>query len=141
MRKDASWAFKVARDITSRMETDAERGSASARTRGRAAKPGGALSTGAFISLRKRARSCLSARRPYFDLLGARDIIGKSIREVVPEVAGQGTGFDDVYQGCRLAVPTSPFRRGHLERILEFVYQVLRGRTVESRSILAPGIG
>ncbi len=142
-------ASKVARDITSRKEADAERQRLQQELE---------LERQSLAELFQRAPSFMCvlkgpehvierANDRYFDLLGARDILGKPIRELLPEITGQGYFqiLDDVY---RTGVPFSgtnmpiTFRRnGRLEeRILDFVYQALRGPDAAIQGILAHGI-
>jgi PAS domain S-box-containing protein len=83
----------------------------------------------------------------YFALVGRRDIIGKPLRQAVPEVEGQGfleildrvyrTGEPYVGTGARITLE----RGGRLEeRMLEFVYQPLRDAEGGVSGILAHGV-
>ncbi len=89
------------------------------------------------------------ANPPYEKLMGGRDMIGRSVREAVPEVEGQGflellngvyqTGEPYVGRGVRirLARPGS----GELEeRTLDFVYQPLRETDGTISGIIAFGV-
>jgi PAS domain S-box-containing protein len=83
----------------------------------------------------------------YFELLGRRDILGRPVREAIPEVEGQGylEILDRVYRTGEPFVGTEmriTLRRGGRmeERILEFVYQPIRGEGGQVSGILAHGI-
>ncbi|MDQ3349237.1 MAG: PAS domain-containing protein, partial [Acidobacteriota bacterium] len=84
----------------------------------------------------------------YYDLIGRRDIIGKTARAALPEVAGQGFFelLDSVYQtgesitGSETAVRLNR-HDGPLERrFVNFVYQPLRGPDGAATGVLVHGI-
>jgi len=85
----------------------------------------------------------------YYQLVGHRDIIGKSMRDAIPEVQGQGyleildrvfqTGEPFVGTDMRLLLRREP--DGPLEeRYVDFVYQPLRDRDGAVSGILIHGI-
>lgn len=88
------------------------------------------------------------ANARFFQLVGNRDIIGKSVREAMPEIEGQGylEMLDQVYQtskpifGSDLRVAIRQ-ENGELdERCLEFVYEALRTADGEVSGVLVHGI-
>jgi PAS domain S-box-containing protein len=90
-----------------------------------------------------------SVNERYIQLIGMRNPIGRPVREVVPEVAGQGffeimdrvyrTGEPYVGQGVRMMLRRHPGRE--LEPTwLDFVYQPLRGPDGAVTGILVHGI-
>lgn len=85
----------------------------------------------------------------YLRLIGHRDVIGKSVREALPEVEGQGffSVLDSVYQtgepfvGREMAImlqmePNQPEE----ERFVDFVYQPILGTDGSVTGIFAHGI-
>jgi PAS domain S-box-containing protein len=89
------------------------------------------------------------ANPPYLRLLGHRDIVGKPVRDAVPEVAEQGflALLDGVYRSGEpfvavempmqlRAAPDAP----HEERFFNFVYQPLRGADGRVDGILGHGV-
>ncbi|WP_439624898.1 PAS domain S-box protein [Gemmata sp.] len=83
----------------------------------------------------------------YLELVGGRDIIGRPVREALPEVAGQGffEVLDAVYRTGEPFVGTdarvSLLRGGRLEeRVLEFVYQPVRDAGGAVSGVLAHGV-
>jgi PAS domain S-box-containing protein len=89
-----------------------------------------------------------SVNERYIELIGMRNPIGRPVREVVPEVEGQGffeimdrvyrTGEPYVGQGVRMLLRSK--RGPGLEpRFLDFVYQPLRGPDGNVSGILAQG--
>jgi len=75
------------------------------------------------------------ANAAYYQLVGHRDLIGKSVREALPEIEGQGFFelLDDVYRkgepfvGRRVRVSLQREPGGPLEeRFVDFVYQPIR---------------
>lgn len=88
------------------------------------------------------------ANEAYFQLVGHRDILGKPVREALPELEGQGffeildtvmaTGEPFVGRGMRLAVqrePGAPLS----EAIVDFVYQPIRAADGSITGVLAQG--
>lgn len=88
------------------------------------------------------------ANAAYFRLIGHRDILGKSVREALPEVSGQGfiQLLENVYQsgepfvgrGMRLEVQRhagAPLT----EAFVDFIYQPIRGPTGSVIGILVQG--
>ena len=83
----------------------------------------------------------------YLDLLARQDIIGKPVREAIPELEGQGFfeildrvyGTGEPFIGSAMRVT---LLRGEQleEKILEFVYQPMRNLTGEVAGILVHGI-
>jgi len=72
------------------------------------------------------------ANEAYLSLVGRRDILGKTVREALPEVASQGffEQLDEIYRtgqtfrGARTPILLDRHRQGTLEeRFLEYVYQ------------------
>ena len=85
----------------------------------------------------------------YYQLVGHRDILGKSIRDALPEVAGQGyfERLDDVYRTgtswIGSDVPVSLQRTPGAtpeRRYLDLVYMALRGSDGNINGILAQGV-
>jgi PAS domain S-box-containing protein len=89
------------------------------------------------------------ANPPYYQLVGHRDIIGKSVREALPEVVEQGFVdlLDQVYRTGEPFVGTEipvQLRRelnaGLEERFVNFVYQPLADANGSITGILAHGV-
>lgn len=89
------------------------------------------------------------ANHRYQELVGSRDVIGRPVREALPELVGQGflQLLDRAYEtGKVLSVPEASIklRRGdsaHLEeRFLEFIYQPMRDSSGEVSGILVQGV-
>ncbi|MDB5311292.1 MAG: hybrid sensor histidine kinase/response regulator, partial [Gemmataceae bacterium] len=128
-------ASKVARDVTAQKRTEAEnrRLLAEVEAERRRLADLFQVSPSFLCVLRGPDHVFERANDRYHELVGRRDLIGKSVREALPEVAGQGyfEVLDRVYRtgeafattGARVRV----FRGGPLEeRVLDFVYQPLR---------------
>jgi len=88
------------------------------------------------------------ANDQYYDLVGRRDIIGKTVRSALPEVAGQSflELLDSVYHtgesitGSEIAVRLNR-HDGPLERrFVNFVYQPLRASDGRATGVLVHGI-
>lgn len=85
------------------------------------------------------------ANQRYIDFIGSRDFIGKPIREVIPEIEGQGfiAILDDVYRtGHSHAGSATPiyFERGSTQlRYRDFVYQPIRDARGAIRAVLVIG--
>jgi PAS domain S-box-containing protein len=142
-------ASKVARDITSRKESEAERQRLQEELE---------LERQSLAELFQRAPAFMCVLRGpehvierandrYFELLGSREILGKRIREVVPEESGHDyfQALDNVFRTGEPFIGTNARmtlrRNGRLEeRILEFVYQALRGPDGAIQGLLAHGI-
>ncbi|HVF93388.1 MAG TPA: PAS domain-containing protein [Sphingomonas sp.] len=84
----------------------------------------------------------------YLQLVGHRDIVGKSVREALPEVAGQGFFelLDDVYAsgepfiGRQLSLSLQRERGGPFtEAFLDFVYQPVRDEAGAVNGIFVSG--
>ncbi|WP_437635679.1 GAF domain-containing protein [Sorangium sp. So ce854] len=82
----------------------------------------------------------------YADILGGRDVMGRSIREALPELEGQGIFelLDGVYRSGRPYVGTSVplrLRRGAAgpeeERFFNFVYQAMRAPDGGTEGVMA----
>jgi PAS domain S-box-containing protein len=83
----------------------------------------------------------------YLELVGGRELIGQPVRRALPEVEGQGYFeiLDEVY---RTGVPflgtnfnVSLLRNGRMEeRVVDFVYQPLRGGGGTVRGVLVQGL-
>jgi len=85
----------------------------------------------------------------YYELIGRRDIIGKTVREALPEIAGQGYFelLDHVYRtgepyiGNESAVQLQRKGGDTLEqRFVNFVYQALRGADGTVTGIFVHGV-
>ncbi len=85
----------------------------------------------------------------YLKLIGQRDVIGMPVREALPEVEGQGLFelLDKVYQSGEAhsgrGVPVSLFSAMSVEpeeRILDFVYQPMRGVDGRVNGIFVEGV-
>ncbi len=87
------------------------------------------------------------ANRRYVELVGGRDVLGRPVREALPEVAGQGfldtldrvyrTGEPFVSSNTRITLDRPG---GPEERVLEFVYQPLRDAADRVTGILVNGV-
>ena len=89
------------------------------------------------------------ANERYYELIGRRDIIGKSVREALPEIAGQGFVklLDRVYRTGEShfgnGVPVQLARQSAQaseERFIDFVYQAARGADGSIVGIVVHGI-
>lgn len=85
------------------------------------------------------------ANQRYIDFIGRRDFIGKSIREVVPEIEGQGfiAILDEVYRSGHphtgVATPVYLERGPGEIRYRDFIYQPIRDAQGEINGVLAVG--
>ncbi len=86
------------------------------------------------------------ANPAYLQLVGNRDVIGKSVREALPEIAGQGFFelLDDVFRSGKpyvgLDTPVVIDRGGsEEERFVDFVYQPLTDGSGRVNGILVQG--
>ncbi|HEX6203468.1 MAG TPA: ATP-binding protein [Thermoanaerobaculia bacterium] len=88
------------------------------------------------------------ANSRYFELVGGRDIIGRTLAEALPEVASQGfvALLDEVYRSgephAGTAIPvTLAARPGESERqvYLDFVYQPIRDRDGAVTGVMVDG--
>ena len=89
------------------------------------------------------------ANPAYYQLVGHRDVLGRPVREALPEVEGQGFFelLDQVYRsgepfvGSEVLVQLQPRPGGPLEtRYVNLVYQAMRDASGEVAGILATGI-
>jgi PAS domain S-box-containing protein len=88
------------------------------------------------------------ANAAYFQLVGHRDILGKSVREALPEVEGQGyfeliesayaTGEPFLGRGMRVRLQREP-GAPLTEAYVDLIYQPIRGVDGAVRGILAQG--
>jgi len=87
------------------------------------------------------------ANDAYRQLVGGRDVLGKAVRDALPEIAGQGFYelLDRVYAsgeafvGREISVELTQ-SAGHVaERFLDFVYQPIKTATGEVRGIFVQG--
>jgi PAS domain S-box-containing protein len=103
----------------------------------------------AFLAIMRGPRHIFeSVNERYIELIGMRNPIGRPVREVVPEVEGQGffeimdrvysTGEPYVGEGARMML-RSKQGPGLEPRYLDFVYQPLRGSDGTVTGILAHG--
>jgi len=85
----------------------------------------------------------------YYQLVGHRELLGRTVAEAIPEVAGQGfiELLDRVYRtgepfvGNELAVELQSTPGGSLEsRYVNLVYQAIRGEDGEVAGLLATGV-
>lgn len=89
------------------------------------------------------------ANPPYYQLVGHRDLIGKTVRDAFPDLAGQGffelldevysTGQTYVGKDVRVVLQSSP-NSPPAERFVDLVYQPLRAADHSISGILAHGI-
>ncbi len=89
------------------------------------------------------------ANKPYYQLVGHRDILGKPVAMALPEVAGQGfvdlldsvfqTGIPFVGKEMKVLLQTAP-DTPLSERYLDFVYQPRRNAAGEVEGIFVHGI-
>ena len=125
------------RDITRRKRADSEREALRSSLEAERAKLAEIIERApAFIcTLRGPDHVFEIANERYYDIVGRRDIIGKPVRQALPEVEGQGFFelLDNVYHtGKTFAGDEMPvlLRRGRDEslqqRYMNFVYQPLR---------------
>jgi PAS domain S-box-containing protein len=83
----------------------------------------------------------------YHDLVGRRDLIGKSLREALPEVESQGFPalLDEVYctgeaySGTAAPVVLATRPEGSEKRYLDFVYQPIRNASDEVTGVFVAG--
>ena len=89
------------------------------------------------------------ANPPYYQLIGHREIIGKQVRDVFPDLAGQGFFeiLDDVYRtgqpyiGKDVRVVLQGRPNGPIEEhFIDFVYQPMRGPDQSITGVLTHGI-
>lgn len=100
-----------------------------------------------FIALLESPQHIFAmANRAYFDLVGKRDIIGKSVAEALPEVASQGFGelLDQVYQTQQpfvgRATPVLLERDGSdQQRFVDFIFQPLLSSDGQVTGIFVQG--
>jgi PAS domain S-box-containing protein len=88
------------------------------------------------------------ANRAYCDLVGRQDIVGKSIREALPDISGQGFYdlLDEVYRtgvpysasGAKVLLQRHPDQAPE-ERYLDFIYQPIRNASSEVSGIFVQG--
>jgi len=144
-------AAVVFRDITERNRAEAERRrlhEEAEAERGRLAEVFD-LSPAFMAVLKGPSHVFERANGRYYELVGDRDIIGKSLREAIPEVEGQGyfeildrvfeTGQPFVGRGMRLMLRRQP--DGPLEeRYVDFVYQPLPDADGAVAGILSHGV-
>ena len=89
------------------------------------------------------------ANAAYYRLVGSRDIIGKPVREALPEVVGQGfiDLLDRVYQNgqpfvgrnVRILLETQLGEGAHEERFVDFVYQPILSEDGKVSGIFVQG--
>ena len=89
------------------------------------------------------------ANPAYSQLIGHRAVLGRPVREVLPELAGQGIfelldrvyATGEPYVGSEALVQLQPVPEGPREiRYLNFVYQAMRGATGGVTGILVTGV-
>lgn len=88
------------------------------------------------------------ANKSFYQLVGHRDVLGKPIREALPELGGQGFFelLDEVYRsgeayvgrGVRVALQTSP-GSPHVERHVDFIYQPITAADGSTSGIFIQG--
>jgi PAS domain S-box-containing protein len=88
------------------------------------------------------------ANKAYLDLIGRDDVIGRSVRDALPEIAGQGFYelLDDVYRSgvpysassAKVLLQRSPEDKPE-ERYLDFIYQPIRNAAGEVNGIFVQG--
>ncbi len=103
-----------------------------------------------FVTVLRGPEHCFELTNPaYLKLINQRDVIGMSVRDALPEVEGQGFFelLDTVYQTgvphSGHAVPVSLFSDEGAEieeRILDFVYQPMRGPDGRVNGIFVEGV-
>jgi PAS domain S-box-containing protein len=89
------------------------------------------------------------ANAAYLQLIGHRDVIGKPVREALPDIAGQGyyelldrvfaTGEPFVGTGHTVVIERAPGLEPE-ERILDFLYTAVRGAQDEIVGVFVQGI-
>lgn len=89
------------------------------------------------------------ANNAYMDAIGHREVIGKPIREALPEIVGQGhlqlldtvmeTGQPFVGQGMRLTLNRKPQGEAE-ERYFDLVYQPIAGLGASTSGIFVAGV-
>jgi PAS domain S-box-containing protein len=103
---------------------------------------------GIIAVLRHRNHTFEIANEAYYSLVGHRDLIGKPVKEALPEVAGQGLFelLDTVYTTGEpyvgRAVPVKLQRHGEGdldERYVDFVYQPIRNKKGRVSGIFVEG--
>lgn len=101
-----------------------------------------------FVAVLRGPDHCFELTNPaYLKLIGQRDVIGMPIRAALPEVEGQGFFelLDRVYQSAEAhsgrAVPVNLISEvGVEERVLDFVYQPMRGADGRVNGIFVEGV-
>ncbi len=104
----------------------------------------------AFVSVLRGAEHIFELTNPaYLQLIGHRNLIGKTVREALPEIAGQGFYelLDNVFQtgepfiGREMSIDLQLEPNGKLEkRFLNFVYQPIFGAKKQVTGIFVHGI-
>ena len=143
--------IKIFRDMTERRQIEAEQERLLKEVVAERERLGEVFRTSpAFLAvLRGPEHTFELVNERYSQLVGHRDMIGKPVREAIPEVEGQGFFelLDRVYQsgepfignGMRILLESQPGRLLE-ERFVDFVYQPIREPTGEVSGILAHGI-
>ena len=87
------------------------------------------------------------ANDAYTQLIGQRDLVGRTVREAMPDVAGQGylALLDEAYRsgeafvGRRMPVKLSRNGNHHEDRYVDFVFQPIRGNSGAVAGIFIQG--
>jgi PAS domain S-box-containing protein len=103
-----------------------------------------------FMAVLRGPEHVFELANPAYDqLVGHREVVGRTVRDALPELEGQGFFelLDQVYAtgepfvGSELLVHLQPTPGGALEpRYLNFVYQAMRGMTAAVTGILVTGV-
>jgi PAS domain S-box-containing protein len=102
-----------------------------------------------FIAVLRGPQHCFElANDAYMNLVGKRDLVGRTVREALPEVAGQGFFelLDQVYQSgeaftghaLRINIRSTPDAEPE-ERLVDFVYQPMPGPAGDVDGIFVEG--
>ncbi len=140
-----------ARDITEERREQAERERLVAELKTERARLAGVFQNApAFIATLRGPEHVFEMANPvYFQLVGHRDVVGKPVREALPEAEEQGfvTLLDQVYRsgepfvgnGLRIALQRTPGAPPE-DRFVNFVYQPLVEADGSVSGILAHGV-
>jgi PAS domain S-box-containing protein len=146
---------KVCRDVTARREAERQLAAAQGQVAAAVESERSLLAdvfkrSPSFMAVLRGPRHVFEmANDRYYELVGHRPVVGKAVRDALPEVEGQGffelldgvyaTGEPFVGRDMRLVIQREP--NGPLdERFVEFVYQALRAADGSVTGVFAHGI-
>ena len=144
-------ASKIARDITAQKQAEQERRRLQQEVEEERSRLAEVFHRApSFLAVLRGPEHVFElANERYYELIGQRDILGKPVREALPEIEGQGflELLDGVYQSGEAFVATEMTvivqrdpQQPPEQRSVEFVYQPLRDADGSVSGILAQGI-